>query len=333
VMADLPSRLDWVQGRPSQGPVPTLADIEKGLNASFAEQYGAGAFRRKAKTPITREAIERIVCMRPDIRLPVCRVGDPTWFSLKAAVCLAAATGMRIDEFISNKGWSKRDGSREHLSWTFEGRHRKWLSKSELLRLGPGDSAVVMPMPAKADRHLKLFGSKPMYFPMTDSCFSAAAALRDLELSFPVPYLSRGNYPFIPIHHAKRAWTESELRTTFKAALGTVVPAHEAKLYSWHSFRVYLACAMQTLGCPDSQVQAFVRWRSAKSVPYYQQLGRRQYEDMMRRVAEVEVDTGCLERMPVISEETQLVATVNMLPRVGLAENEDDGWESPPEED
>jgi len=235
---------------------------------------------------------------------------------------------MRIDEFISNNGWSKRDGSRAHLEWIFEGRRRKYLTKSQLLRLGPGDSAVVMPMPAKADRHLKYFGSKPMYFPMTKSCFSAAAALRDLELSFPVPHLSRDSYPLIPIGHAKRAWTESELRTTFKAALSTVVPAHEAKLYSWHSFRVYLACAMQTLGCSDSQVQAFVRWRSAKSVPYYQQLGRSQYEDMMRRVALVEVDTGCLERMPVVSEETQLVATMGMMPAVSMAANEDDGWES-----
>jgi len=130
---------EWVQGRPSQGaarkalpstllanlrsvrrihrkmrlpmaPVPTLADIEKGLNASFAEKYGAGALRRKAKTPITREAIERIVCMRPYVRLPVCRVGDPTWFAFKAAVCLAAATGMRIDEFIRlvEKRWFSR---------------------------------------------------------------------------------------------------------------------------------------------------------------------------------------------------------------------------------
>mmetsp|Transcript_5546 Transcript_5546/g.16340 ORF Transcript_5546/g.16340 Transcript_5546/m.16340 type:complete len:192 (-) Transcript_5546:365-940(-) len=161
-------------------PVPTLADIEKGLNASFVEQYGAGALRRKAKTPITREAIERIVCMRPDMLLPVCRVGDPTWFSFKAAACLAAATGMRIDEFVSNKGWSKRDGSRAHLSWIFEGRHRKWLTKSELLRLGPGDSAVVMPMPAKADRHLKYFGSKPMYFP---GIFSVCRAKRWVVLT------------------------------------------------------------------------------------------------------------------------------------------------------
>ena len=48
---------------------------------------------------------------------------------------------------------------------------------------------------------------------------------------------------------------------------------------------------------------------------------------------EVHVDTGCLDRMPVVSEETQLLATANMLPANGLTENEDDGWESLPEEE
>jgi len=37
--------------------------------------------------------------------------------------------------------------------------------------------------------------------------------------------------------------------------------------------------------------------------------------------------------MPIVSEETQLVATMNMLPAGDLAENEGDGWESQLEED
>ena len=312
-------------------PVPTLADIEKGLNTAFSERYGTQALVKKAKTPFTREAITRIVGMLPNVVLPHCKVGDHTWFSFKAAVCLAAATGMRIDEFTCNARWTKKDGARSHLSWIFQGRHYKSLSRVQLMQLGWGDTAVVIPVPAKADRHLKYFGSKPMYFPFGDSTFNAAAALRDLELSFPVPPDQRNRYPFFPNNSVARAWTVAELRATFRAALVRVLPPQEAKLYSWHSFRVYLACAMQVLRCSDAEVQAFVRWRSPKSIPYYQQLGRQQYEDMMRRLANVEVDAGLLERLPVISEETELAGVAGILPAAGALQAEevnDEGWES-----
>jgi len=236
--------------RVPMAPTPTLVDVQKGLEAAFAEQYGALALVKKAKTPITREAIQRLVMMSPNVILPSGRIGSPTWFSFKAAVCVAAATGMRIDEFCSSgKGWSKKDGSRAHVTWIFRGRVFASLTKGQLLQVGVGDTAVMTPVPSKADRHLKYFGSKPMYFPFTQSVFCAAGALRDLELAFPVGPEEREKRPLFPCGMVDRAWTTNELRTSFRAALTRVLPLREAKLYTWHSFRVYLACAMQILRC------------------------------------------------------------------------------------
>ena len=68
------------------------------------------------------------------------------------------------------------------------------------------------------------------------------------------------------------------------------LPLTEAQLsrYSWHSFRIALACALRALSlkegdrvCSDSTIQALCRWASAQSLKVYARLSRDDYADLL----------------------------------------------------
>ena len=55
------------------------------------------------------------------------------------------------------------------------------------------------------------------------------------------------------------------------------VPAPQVKCYSFHSFRIFLACALLARGASDSLIQAMLRWQSPQSLRLYARIGAQQY--------------------------------------------------------
>ena len=48
-----------------------------------------------------------------------------------------------------------------------------------------------------------------------------------------------------------------------RGLLLTSMSPEVARRYSWHSFRIGLACALRAAGAPDSVILALCRWKSA----------------------------------------------------------------------
>jgi hypothetical protein len=46
-----------------------------------------------------------------------------------------------------------------------------------------------------------------------------------------------------------------------------LLPAVDAALFTWHSFRSGLACALRAVQAPDWVLLALLRWRSKSSIP------------------------------------------------------------------
>ena len=74
-------------------------------------------------------------------------------------------------------------------------------------------------------------------------------------------HVSRGHH--VPFSHAE---LDAVLPGLLRAA---GVPAHEVPHYSWHSFRVFLACALLANGASAAEIQALCRWRSAEAMRVY----------------------------------------------------------------
>eukprot|EP00966_Prymnesium_polylepis_P120351 2781046-Prymnesium_polylepis.1 len=61
------------------------------------------------------------------------------------------------------------------------------------------------------------------------------------------------------------------------AALAAVVGPERAKLYSPHSWRVWLASVLRVVDAPDPLIQALGRWLNPKSIKIYARLGVQEY--------------------------------------------------------
>ena len=66
-------------------------------------------------------------------------------------------------------------------------------------------------------------------------------------------------------------WHHDLIDRLFKFLLRTACGLSEAEArgYSVHSFRIYLACALYAAGCPNDRIQAILRWKSEDALLIY----------------------------------------------------------------
>ncbi|MEM7746511.1 MAG: hypothetical protein AAF409_22715, partial [Pseudomonadota bacterium] len=103
-------------------------------------------------------------------------------------LCTLLQTGFRKSEVALPDGESFRPGrlSRASLTWFVHGSYHAALSPALAASLSPGDAAVVVPPPSKADPFGLKFSSTPIYLPYDrDHVCNAAAHLAALEVRFP----------------------------------------------------------------------------------------------------------------------------------------------------
>ena len=80
-----------------------------------------------------------------------------------------------------------------------------------------------------------------------------------------------------------KAFTGYALDSTLQALLRSFLPPAKAALYSWHSARIYLACALLAAGASPGQIQALCRWVSEQSLHIYARLNETTYSYWLRR--------------------------------------------------
>ena len=73
------------------------------------------------------------------------------------------------------------------------------------------------------------------------------------------------------------SWAHGLVYKTTKALVARVVPPAQVKNYSFHSFRIYLACALKKAGVSETGIMEFCRWRSRSSLPIYARIDAQEY--------------------------------------------------------
>ncbi|KAL3908740.1 MAG: hypothetical protein SGPRY_009677 [Prymnesium sp.] len=138
-----------------------------------------------------------------------------------------------------------------------------------------GDIVYLSPCSSKPDQ----FGEEHCTFPSVllydGTPFCAAGAIREIELEAPRRGLARRTAPLFADEsgHPCPYYTLNDwLRRLLTALLG----AQAAAAFSWHSFRIELACLLRAAGCPDSIIQLICHWRCPESVQKYAQVGTAQ---------------------------------------------------------
>ena len=175
------------------------------------------------------------------------------------------------------------------------------LSRRQLLTLTTNDVVVIKPPPSKADPFALVWGNRPIYgdFHPTDPA-NMARAIRDLFLNVHVD-IQLWDTTHLFVDDDMQCLTGNFMDNMVKYALKALgLTDEEAKLYSPHSFRIYLACALKAAGKSDSEIQMMCRWQSLDSLRLYARMGHVQYCALLRDARAADSKAITVSAIPII---------------------------------
>jgi hypothetical protein len=171
--------------------------------------------------------------------------------------------------------------------------------------------------PCKNDPWGEFFAPHPLYFGFDPADpDNTALRLRTLVLACPVepgrmkatPLFS-ANPSFEPMRHHD---LDDSLKVLLRDAFGSVL----ARNYSWHSFRIGLACALLAAGAPESTILALCRWRSPSSLRIYARFSFDEYASWLEAAEAQHVQAIQGPNLPPLPTTR---ATAQLTPRVSGA--------------
>ena len=217
------------------------------------------------------------------------------WRSVRGLTATLAQTGFRKKEISVSKHGDLCDGdclSRAHLRWFLRGHYYESGSvPPHLLRdPQPGDFAILTPPPSKSDPFDVVWGDKPIWLPFSADVLSAFVHLAQIELHDQIA--GPANRVALFTGNDSLPFSGSQLDTLLHHMLCRTYPAQTAKLYSWHSARIWLACALLASNASRAQIQAVCRWQTEDSLNIYACLGASQYADILSKAMSVRIDAA-----------------------------------------
>ena len=262
-------------------PAKQIGRTLKHLTTKYAEEHGYDALLPVRKEPFPPSRVPEF--RRISTASVVCgRALDwaaPFFIMIWAVICLASSAGFRKAELTVRSGaaFTVRSISRANLVWRFtngDGTFRDVANPSaaRLRALRAGDYALVRPPPSKTDQWGTVFGNQFVFLPFDQSDpANAAAALRDYELAFPLGGRPRSSVPLFSMDPASldEPLRASTMDAVMAALFRLIMGASRAACFSFHSFRIGVACALLAAGYSHAAIQAHCRWKTDASIQIY----------------------------------------------------------------
>ena len=189
--------------------------------------------------------------------------------------------------------------ARSSLRWQLRGVIYDNPPADLLLSPQKGDMAILTPPLSKADQTGEVWGSNPIYLPfMPGEKVCAFTALARIEVQYPTN--DRAKEPLISPDGLK-PFAAAYLDRLLPRLLTPIVGAARAKLYSWHSFRIMLACALLASGATRGMIQALCRWQSEESLNIYARLNATTYCSWIQRMLRADILSVSAANLPTLS--------------------------------
>lgn len=282
-----------------------LALAIRGVIRRHVMEHGPESLQPKRKEPLSRSIFQKLRAVPSGkVRVagnPVCWE-SPEMVGVWAAMCTAKEAGFRKAEVaLPNKErWSKARITRANLSWKIRGQLLAAPSRAQLESLQPGDHACLRPPPSKTDVDGSEWGQRPIWLPFRQDRCTAAHALRVLELTFPVAPAARKEVPLFCVARDHAPLRHKSLDDILHALLVEALGTTRAKRYSFHSFRIALACELLAANASTELIQALCRWRSDASIKLYARLNPEDYAHWIMAAADQEATSILASNLPTI---------------------------------
>jgi hypothetical protein len=279
-------------------PTPLVNTQVKKLLFNYKRKYGTRDLVPKRKQPFTREIFTQDILGTPENhRLGnwVVKKNSRRWRSIAGLTRTLSQTGFRKAEISVDKHGQPCDAdclSRKNLQWFLAGKiYESGNVPSHLLRAaGPGDYAILTPPPSKSDPFDMVWGDKPIFIPFSTDGLAAFGGLAEIELHDELVGTAEATALFSDDDGLP--FSGAQLDQLLKQMLSRRLPAGTVKLYSWHSARIWLACALLAAKASRAEIQAICRWQTDESLNIYACMGVKHYTSLITSALAQSIDAG-----------------------------------------
>ena len=287
-----------------------VVDAMKAMNKRFIAKHGYRSLVTKRGEPLTRSMIVKFLSeeyMPQGTKLASLRVNriGRGWTSWRCMQAAAAQTGFRRDEVAcktKKKGLTKVQYTRESLCFRINGELIADPTTEQLNSFveQSGFGVILKPRPSKADPRGAFWCDKPIFLPYRENDpVCPAREFVKQELLFPVHGLQRLQMPLFADDNGK-PFSKAQVQSIFKEMLKRVVPANKVAEFSFHSYRIYLACALDAVGCPHSKIKRILRWISDEALNTYVRGGEDMYSTWLDKAPMANINTVQVSNLPCI---------------------------------
>ena len=284
--------------------LPSLTAITstvKGMTMMFIDRHGHEALLPHRKEPITTAVISHLMTLPEGTQIsPTRHVARSSFLgrSFSVAVGVAKDTGARKDELMNTLTrasivWFVGDGQvpTEITEPTPAQVDMMFATKATVLM-------ATAPGPAKNDWDGQRYGNFMAYIALQHDESNTAYQVLCMERDFPVPDRFRRRRTPLVGPALGEAFSRAQMDSLLAGALQAVAQGHPDVLsparvqrYSWHSFRISLACRLKALDYDDSTIMEACRWASTHSLRLYARISKREYAAMVHKASNVQIDS------------------------------------------
>lgn len=236
----------WNDGRALVHP-SSVQGVLNGLLGEFIDAYGAFWLIPQRKNPMTNEIIHQLLNMPADFSLSTDaqKWKRGTGRAVRAAFALLADTGMRNAE--ATDGGQGPTMTLQHVAYQVDG----VLHTNPPPAMNASSWVLVTPGQAKNDPWLRNFSGEAIWLPYDASPRSSARLIYEMDRARNVTGDARKSAPLFAFSDGS-PMTSTWLSRTLSRMLCHFMPKSQAAQYSVHSFRIYVATALEEVWEPPT---------------------------------------------------------------------------------
>ena len=255
--------------------------LTRTLGLEYELVHGPEALAPRKREALTPRMVRALIRAVDGVRINLLGFHDVprgSWLArnIKGALAISGCGGFRLAEvaLVDGTAFTAMKMSRASLFFIINGETIRCPTPEELLSMRRGvDRVGVLACAAKNDPLVIHFLPSPIIVSFNpDDPEDPGLILRDLALHCPVRAEDLRSTPLFTYSRGGEALGYNFLRKLLKILLLTLFTTTVVALFTWHSFRSGLACALRAAKAPDWVLLALLRWRSKSSIPGYGRL-------------------------------------------------------------
>ena len=300
--------------------------VLRSITSQYAQRFGPEALLPVRSEPFSGPVIRRLLEASNDnlalaLRdFPVLRHDSWFYHSVRGAIATSWRGGHRKGELVL-KHDETFDNS--HLSWAslffiIKGIIHRYPSLQLLASMSVGDYVGLLPGPCKNDPWGIYFGAHPVYYSFNpNDPTSSGVLLRDMARVCRPESSRLRSTPLFTTDPTFRPMRHRHLEVVLFSLLRVFLSASEVTKYSWHSFRIGLACSLLAAGASDAIIMALCRWRSVSSLRIYARLNADDYTRFIDDASELNLTSVQGPNLTAIPEQSGSSSGASVLPVPG----------------